>query len=179
MKFVVSSTDLIMHLQSISKVSNSISNYSILDNYLIQFGYKSASITNEFNFSELYSDYNFLLKLIKPDKEEIRISKYEKKKDRLYNKYQIKFKSTVSFHKNEALTTQTQKLEFRTFLTGSIKQLMRQMLVCMGHIQSNLFSVLRNTRIHTLSIFFGLCCSRSGYIFEALAGTSSHPIPVK
>lgn len=160
-----------------SRLSNQINNYSIFNDYLIQFGYKSVSIANEFNFSELYSDYNFLLKLIKPEKEEIRISKYEKKKDRLFSKYQIKFKSTVSFHKNEELSTQ--KLDFRTFLTGSIKQLMRQMLVCIGQIQSNLFSVLRNTRIHSLSIFFGLCCSRSGYIFEALAGTSSHPIPVK
>ena len=61
--------------------------------------------------------------------------------------------------------------------TASTKELIRRLALYTGQVQATLFRVLRNTRIHSLSIFFGLCCSRSGYIFEAITGSSSHPIP--
>ncbi len=61
--------------------------------------------------------------------------------------------------------------------TKSTKELLRRLALYTGQMLSTLFRVLRNTRIHSLSIFFGLCCSCSGYIFEAITGTSSHPVP--
>ena len=62
-------------------------------------------------------------------------------------------------------------------LSGSVKELIRRLSLYTEQIQSILFRVLRNARIHSLSIFFGLCCSRSGYIFSAITGSSSHPAP--
>ena len=68
-------------------------------------------------------------------------------------------------------------IKLESLFTGSVKQLQYQLAICNGLIQSTIFRVLRNARIHTLSIFFGLCCSSSGYIFNAISGVSSHPIP--
>lgn len=179
MKFVVSNTILLKHLESISRVLHSANNYSCLNDYLIHFGNISVSTANEFNFNALYTDYNFLLKILKTNKDEVRISKYEKEKEQYFGKYKTNITSAESSQTENTIATQAQKLDFSKFLSGSTKQLIRLLAIYIGRIQSNLFKVLRNTRIHTLSIFFGLCCSRSGYIFEAITGTSSHPIPVK
>ena len=70
-------------------------------------------------------------------------------------------------------------LFFQYFLSGSVIALLRRLAFYTGQKLSTLFRVLRNTRIHSFSIFFGLCCSSSSYIFEAITGTSSHPIPAK
>lgn len=179
MKFVVSSTVLLKHLESISRSLYSSNNHSCLNDYLIQFGNIPVSTVNEFNFNELYTDYNFLLKILKTNKDEIRISKYEKEKDQYFGKYKTNIKRTESLQTENLIAKQTQKLDFSKFLSGYTKQLIRLLAIYIGRIQSNLFKVLRNTRIHSLSIFFGLCCSRSGYIFEAITGASSHPVPVK
>jgi hypothetical protein len=85
--------------------------------------------------------------------------------------------SYVEVNETTTIKKQPRSLYFHYFLSGSIKQLIRQLAIYTGQILSTLLRVLRNTRIHSLSIFFGLCCSRSGYIFEAITGTSSHPNP--
>jgi hypothetical protein len=77
----------------------------------------------------------------------------------------------------EYYTPAPRYVKIKILLSGSVKELMRRLAIYTGQIQSTLFRVLRNTRIHSLSIFFGLCCSRSGYIFEAISGTSSYPVP--
>ncbi len=71
------------------------------------------------------------------------------------------------------------QLKIEALFSGSTKQLLRRLAFYTGQKLSTLFRVLRNTRIHSFSIFFGLCCSSSSYIFEAITGTSSHPIPAK
>ena len=89
--------------------------------------------------------------------------------------------SLLAYIEVDELTTikkQPRFLFFHYFLSGSVKELMRRLALYTGQVLSTLFRVLRNTRIHSLSIFFGLCCSRSGYIFEAITGASSHPVPV-
>lgn len=185
MKFVISSADLLRHLHAIKKVLDSVGYPSLFDNCFPQSRRNNVSPSIVFNFNGLYNDSNFLQRILKSNNREFRVSKYEKKKDNFYTKYKSNFRSPDRFPIVESTVMpivkpiQKLRLDFSPYLTGSINQLIRQMAICIKHIQSNLFSVLRNTRIHTLSIFFGLCCSRSGYIFEALAGTSSHPIPVK
>lgn len=179
MKFIVSSTDLLSHLQAISRVINTKNNLSILDNFLLHLEGNTLSISgrNEFHFNEKYSDYNFLLKILVSNNKELRISKYEKEDDRPYLQHQVTFENADCYSIKEEKDKLTRLLDFKSFLSGSIKQLNRQLAIYTGQLESTLFRVLRNTRIHSLSIFFGLCCSSSGYIFNAISGASSHPIP--
>jgi hypothetical protein len=178
MKFVVSSTELLSHLQAISRVINSKNRVPDFENNL--FNSDSYSLSRfekyEFSFSEKYSDYNFLLKLLVPYNKELRTSKYEKENDRPYTQHQVKFEKAEIFSYKEEKDNLTQLLDFKSFYSGSIKQIQHQLAIYTGLLQSTLFRVLRNTRIHSLSIFFGLCCSSSGYIFNAITGTSSHPV---
>ena len=64
-------------------------------------------------------------------------------------------------------------------LSASTRELMRRLIIYTTRLTSVKLTALRNTCIHSLSIFFGLCCSSSGYIFDAITGNSSHPCPVK
>jgi len=179
MKFIVSSTELLSHLQAISRVINTKKSLAILDDFSLKLDAKALIIydKSKFNFNEKYSDYNFLLKILIPYNKELRTSKYEKEKDRPYAQYLVKFTNADNYLVKEEKDTLTRLLDFKSFLSGSIKQLNRQLAIYTGQLQSTLFRVLRNTRIHSLSIFFGLCCSSSGYIFNAISGASSHPIP--
>lgn len=179
MKFVVSSTELLSHLQAISRVINSKNSLPILDNFLLNIKGNTLNISDKYvyNFNEKFSDYNFLLKLLVPYNKELRTSKYEKEKDRPYVQHQVEFEFAECYSIKEEKDNLTRTIDLKSFLSGSTKQLMRRLAIYTGQIQSTLFRVLRNTRIHSLSIFFGLCCSRSGYIFEAITGTSSHPVP--
>lgn len=172
MKFVISSTELLSHLQAISRVINNKNRLPILDVF------QSAQISrnSQHEFNNLFKEYNFLFKYFIADDVKLRISKHETKKENIFGLQSDDFvfktteakQSTVAFKSN---------LHFESFTNSSTQELIRRMALYTGQIQSTLFRVLRNTRIHSLSIFFGLCCSRSGYIFEAITGTSSHPVP--
>jgi hypothetical protein len=59
----------------------------------------------------------------------------------------------------------------------SVCQLIRLLLAYLSSIIALLFRQSNTLLYRELSIFFGLCCSSSGYIFNAITGTSSHPIP--
>lgn len=122
-------------------------------------------------------EFNILSKLKNKKDQNLATSKYEKQNESTYlntltltDEYRIFDDNILEKHLSDEITV---KIEF----SASVKELVRRLALYTGQVLSTLFRVLRNTRIHSLSIFFGLCCSRSGYIFEAIAGTSSHPVP--
>ncbi len=124
-----------------------------------------------------FDEFNLLAKLKNKKDEDLSISRYDKQTESAYlntltatDEYCI---SDDNIFEKQLLHEITVKIDF----SASVKELMRRLAIYTGLLLSTLFRVLRNTRIHSLSIFFGLCCSRSGYIFEAITGTSSHPIP--
>ncbi len=86
--------------------------------------------------------------------------------------FDVEYEST-----KERLTVLTQTLY--ELINASTRELMRRLTIYASQLTTVKLSVLRNTRIHSLSIFFGLCCSSSGYIFDAITGASSYPCPVK
>ncbi len=179
MKFVVSSTELLSHLQAISKVINSKNNLPILDNFLLYLKGNTLNTSDKcvFKFNEKFNDYNFLLKLLVPYNKELRTSKYEKETDRTYVQHQFEFELAKCYSIKEEKDKLTRTIDLKSFLSGSTKQLLSRLALYIGQKLSTLLRVLRNTRIHSFSIFFGLCCSSSSYIFEAITGTSSHPNP--
>jgi len=123
-----------------------------------------------------YDEFNSFAKLKKNKIENLAISKYDKKEDL---SYQHLLNDNTDYYPENSIVEKTQLVENSVSIhySGSVKQLLHQLAIYSGRMLSTLFRVLRNTRIHSLSIFFGLCCSCSGYIFEAITGTSSHPVP--
>jgi hypothetical protein len=124
-----------------------------------------------------YDEFNALAKLKKNKIENLSISKYDKKVDLSY--HHLLTNSADSYFPENSIVEKTKLDEdsINIKFSGSVKELLSRLAHYTGQILSTLFRVLRNTRIHSLSIFFGLCCSRSGYIFEAITGTSSYPVP--
>ena len=177
MKFVVSSTVLLSHLQAISRTINSKNYLPILDEWLLSLRPSNPDheylSKNKINYDEL----NILLKLRGYNNKDLSISKYETENTPAYKQFILS--STELIHESEynSKSDRTQKFSFSFFYSGSTRQLLRNLAVYTGHELSTLFRVLRNTLIHSLSIFFGLCCSCSGYIFDAISGTSTHPVP--
>jgi len=124
-----------------------------------------------------FDEFNFLTKLKNKKDQNLAISRYDKQTESGYfntitstDEYRI---SDDNIFEKQLLKEITVKIEF----SASVKELMRRLALYTGQILSTLYRILRNARIHTLSIFFGLCCSSSGYIFNAITGTCSHPIP--
>lgn len=73
----------------------------------------------------------------------------------------------------------TLNVSITKFLNASTCELIRRLAKYVGLLAKTKYLVLRNTIIHLLSLFFGLCCSSPGLIFNAITGTSSYPFPVK
>ena len=176
MKFVISSTLLLSHLQAISRTINSENSLPILDEWLLSlrpFNPDHEYISkNKVNYDEL----NILLRLRRNNRN-LSISKYETENTPAYKQFILSSTELIDESEYNSKSDRTQKFSFSFFYSGSTRQLLRNLAVYTGHELSTLFRVLRNTLIHSLSIFFGLCCSCSGYIFDAISGTSTHPVP--
>lgn len=126
MKFVVSSTELLSHLQAISNNFNS----KDFNQRLEELYYKNLE---QF---ELAADYAYQLIIDKPTETEIN----ELKK-------------------------------------GAIKELLRRLSLYLSNNTASQLLRTQNSIYSEISLFFGLCCSRPSYIFSAISGTSSHPVP--
>lgn len=176
MKFVVSSTELLSHLQAISKIVDSKNVLPVLENYISTLKPIQSRQKNTLDFNKLFKEYNFLFKYFIADDAKLRISKHETKKENLFGLQYDDFVFTSSDDEPSAVAFKL-NLQFDSFTNNSTQELIRRLALYTGQVQATLLRVLRNARIHSLSIFFGLCCSRSGYIFEAITGSSSHPIP--
>jgi len=98
------------------------------------------------------------------------------------SKYEVfESESYYQFDENcvaiDSYVDRTRVLIIKELLSASTLELMRRLAIYVGKLIAVKLLVLRNTRIHSLSIFFGLCCSSSVYIYNAITGTSSYPIP--
>ena len=124
-----------------------------------------------------FDEFNLLSKLKNTKDQNTAISRLDKAVELAYLKFLDNTDESQNFRESTVDTVLIPKIKIDILFSGSIKELLRRMAQYTGLVQSTLFNVLRNTRIHSLSIFFGLCCSSSGYIFEAITGTSSHPVP--
>jgi hypothetical protein len=73
--------------------------------------------------------------------------------------------------------TGKRNIKVENLFSHSVCILIRRLLVYLSGIIDLLIRQSNTLLYRELSIFFGLCCSSSGYIFNAITGTSSHPIP--
>ncbi len=62
-------------------------------------------------------------------------------------------------------------------LKASIKAILRDLALYLSKFVNNQYAHLNKAFKHFFSIFFGLCCSSPGYIYDAFSTTSSHPCP--
>jgi len=177
MKFVVSSTVLLSHLQAISRTINSKNYLPILDEWLLSLRPSNPDheylSKNKINYDEL----NILLKLRGYNNKDLSISKYETENTHAYKQFILSSAELIDETERKPQSKLYKNLNNKYLYSGSTKQLLHNLAIFTGHEMSTLFRVLRNTLIHSLSIFFGLCCSCSGYIFDAITGTCSHPVP--
>ncbi len=177
MKFVVSSTVLLSHLQAISRTINSKNYLPILDEWLLSLRPSNPDheylSKNKINYDEL----NILLKLRGYNNKDLSISKYETENTPAYKQFILSSAELIDETERKPQSKPYKNLNNKYLYSGSTKQLLHNLAIFTGHELSTLFRVLRNTLIHSLSIFFGLCCSCSGYIFDAISGTSTHPVP--
>lgn len=177
MKFVVSSTVLLSHLQAISRTINSKNYLPILDEWLLSLRPSNPDheylSKNKINYDEL----NILLKLRGYNNKDLSISKYETENTPAYKQFILSSAELIDETERKPQSKPYKNLNNKYLYSGSTKQLLHNLAIFTGHEMSTLFRVLRNTLIHSLSIFFGLCCSCSGYIFDAISGTSTHPVP--
>ena len=128
---------------------------------------------NKINYDEL----NILLKLRGYNNKDLSISKYETENTPAYKQFILSSAELLDETERKPQSKPYKNLNNKYLYSGSTKQLLHNLAIFTGHEMSTLFRVLRNTLIHSLSIFFGLCCSCSGYIFDAISGTSTHPVP--
>lgn len=177
MKFVVSSTVLLSNLQAISRTINSKNYLPILDEWLLSLRPSNPDheylSKNKVNYDEL----NILLKLRGYNNKDLSISKYETENTPAYKQFILSSAELIDETERKPQSKPYKNLNNKYLYSGSTKQLLHNLAIFTGHEMSTLFRVLRNTLIHSLSIFFGLCCSCSGYIFDAITGTCSHPVP--
>ena len=177
MKFVVSSTVLLSHLQAISRTINSKNYLPVLDEWLLSLRPSNPDheylSKNKINYDEL----NILLKLRGYNNKDLSISKYETENTPAYKQFILSSAELIDETERKPQSKPYKNLNNKYLYSGSTKQLLHNLAIFTGHEMSTLFRVLRNTLIHSLSIFFGLCCSCSGYIFDAISGTSTHPVP--
>ncbi len=177
MKFVVSSTVLLSHLQAISRTINSKNYLPVLDEWLLSLRPSNPDheylSKNKINYDEL----NILLKLRGYNNKDLSISKYETENTPAYKQFILSSAELIDETERKPQSKPYKNLNNKYLYSGSTKQLLHNLAIFTGHEMSTLFRVLRNTLIHSLSIFFGLCCSCSGYIFDAITGTSTHPVP--
>lgn len=177
MKFVVSSTVLLSHLQAISRTINSKNYLPVLDEWLLSLRPSNPDheylSKNKINYDEL----NILLKLRGYNNKDLSISKYETENTPAYKQFILSSAELIDETERKPQSKPYKNLNNKYLYSGSTKQLLHNLAIFTGHEMSTLFRVLRNTLIHSLSIFFGLCCSCSGYIFDAITGTCSHPVP--
>ena len=75
-----------------------------------------------------------------------------------------------------AKPSETQINELRK---GAIKELLRRLSLYLSNNTATQLLRTQNSIYSGISLFFGLCCSRPSYIFSAITGTSSHPVPAK
>ena len=177
MKFVVSSTVLLSHLQAISRTINSKNYLPVLDEWLLSLRPSNPDheylSKNKINYDEL----NIFLKLRGYNNKDLSISKYETENTPAYKQFILSSAELIDETERKPQSKPYKNLNNKYLYSGSTKQLLHNLAIFTGHEMSTLFRVLRNTLIHSLSIFFGLCCSCSGYIFDAITGTSTHPVP--
>lgn len=177
MKFVVSSTVLLSHLQAISRTISSKNYLPVLDEWLLSLRPSNPDheylSKNKINYDEL----NILLKLRGYNNKDLSISKYETENTPAYKQFILSSAELIDETERKPQSKPYKNLNNKYLYSGSTKQLLHNLAIFTGHEMSTLFRVLRNTLIHSLSIFFGLCCSCSGYIFDAITGTSTHPVP--
>ena len=177
MKFVVSSTVLLSHLQAISRTINSKNYLPVLDEWLRMLRPIGSDVQyhskNKINYDEL----NIFLKLRGYNNKDLSISKYETENTPAYKQFILSSAELIDETERKPQSKPYKNLNNKYLYSGSTKQLLHNLAIFTGHELSTLFRVLRNTLIHSLSIFFGLCCSCSGYIFDAITGTSTHPVP--
>ena len=170
MKFVISDSLLMSFVQPISQGADSKSVLSNLD--MLRAELQSLTCKKSLNYNEL----NLLFKLITGRSRNLTQSQYEI----LNTSDNLQFLSSILEQADlveDVKSNKPKKFNYRFLYSGSTKQLLHNLAIFTGHEMSTLFRVLRNTLIHSLSIFFGLCCSCSGYIFDAISGTSTHPVP--
>ncbi len=177
MKFVVRSTVLLSHLQAISRTISSKNYLPVLDEWLLSLRPSNPDheylSKNKINYDEL----NILLKLRVYNNKDLSISKYETENTPAYKQFILSSAELIDETERKPQSKPYKNLNNKYLYSGSTKQLLHNLAIFTGHEMSTLFRVLRNTLIHSLSIFFGLCCSCSGYIFDAITGTCSHPVP--
>lgn len=177
MKFVVSSTDLLSNLEAISRPVNTNSALSILDEFLAGRQPMPAIFRKHYKQKLNSNEFNSLLRLVFESPDDLTLSQYETVNSPGYDQFLESIIELATWLDTDVKSEKPQKNNYSFFYSGSTRQLLHNLAVYIGHELSTLFRVLRNTLIHSLSIFFGLCCSCSGYIFDAISGTSTHPVP--
>jgi len=126
MKFVVSSTLLLEHLQAISRIVEPKDFHQKLEDLYYQ------------NLEQFEFDANYPYQLIIDKPTETKINELRK---------------------------------------GAIKELLRRLSLYLSNNTATQLLHTQNSIYSGISLFFGLCCSRPSYIFSAITGTSSHPVP--